>query len=803
MKKPLFSSFFSPFLYTTCAAVCVAVGMTSAANAQGGEPKNPFLPPNAKIFYAPDREYDLKNLAVTLDVDWPNRRFTGTAVNTIEPLHSLSQFRFNCGDSLKVSACEVNGSPATFEQKDNILTVMPRVRMLFVPGKDATIAVHYTGGKMQGAGFGQGGDGGFHWIAIRPDEPNRVGFWTQGETEGNRNWAPTWDYPNDFCTSETTTTVPADWSVIGNGVKTSDKVSDGRRTVTWKMSQPHATYLLSLCAGPFDIKEAKWEGVPLLYVVPKGKANTIDPSFSDTPDMLSFYSQITGVKYPWPKYAQNAMYEFGGGMENVSATTLGADSLTDGRDGFRTMASLNSHELGHQWFGDLVTCKDWGQVWLNESFATYMQDMYFEHSRGKNGYDLEIEDNMQQYFDEAKRYKRPIVTKLYPNPDAMFDSHTYPKGGTVLHTLRRFVGDAPFFKGLNLYLTRHRNNPVETPDLIAAMTDASGKNVQAFFEQWVYKPGHPVIDYTSAYDAAKGELTLTIKQTQDTKDGTPIYEIPAQVGIVSSGKTERYPVTLNSAEQTVTLKTAKPDAVLLDPDHDFLRELTTHWQASELPAIVQYAPCSIDRQEALVALLQGTPSDEAVKVATAAVAADTDKFPAFTDIAPLVALKREDLRPLFRAQLTHPNVERQAQAIRGLGSLAKNEDDLKQIRTAMGDTAPYPVMASAISAIAQLSPEEGAPLLSNLINGKNPARLKVAALNALRQSKANDPKTQDLLRTALQGTDFRVVLTAVTVIVDRKDKELIPDIKKLQETPPANFPGWFKNFLDGQLAKLQ
>jgi aminopeptidase N len=824
----------------------IPVYAQDGGDAQG----NPFQPPQATVHHAPDRDYDLKHVAVTLNVDWTKRAFEGTVVNTLAPLRAegLSRVRLNCGtDKLDIRSCAINGQTAPFTVEkikdgtryiDFVVITAPET----IPqNKDVRVTVTYaskTGEAKNGGGFGDGG--GWHWIKTAKDDPNRIGFWTQGETGYNSDWAPTWDYPNDFATSETTTTVPADWTVIGNGVKTMDRVDKkkGTRTVHWEMKQPHATYLLSLCAGPFDVKEAKWEGIPLLYVVPKGKGTLIDASFGDTPDMLSFYSKITGVKYPWPKYAQNAMYDFDGGMENVSATTLGARSLTESRAGFRTMADLNAHELAHQWFGDLVTCKNWGTVWLNESFATFFEALYFEHSRGKNAYDQQIDNDMAAYFAEARGYKRPLVTDLYRNPDVMFDSHTYPKGAAILHTLRRYLGDDAFFHGLNLYLTRNRHRPAETPDLIEAFTEASGINVQPFFDQWVYKPGHPILSYSWVYNDAKGVLTLSVQQTQETKDGTPLYDIPAEVGVIAGGKLTRLPVRLNAADQNITLTTAKPDAVLLDPDHDFLRQMPKpSWSAGELPFIVQYAPNGLDRTDAMRKMLASAPSEENVKIAVAAIEGDRDRFPAFGSLMPLADLKREELRPLFRSLLSHPNAERQAEAVSALGMLPKTEEETRVLRGLVNDTAPYAVVVNAVRvlgtwdangnldvikkaaampsrreevrgaalvALAKAAPDQGIPLLTETaINPKNSSELRRVALQAIGAAPSDDPRLRAALRTAMKDDNWFTAFTAASAAVSRGDKALLPDLKDLQKALPEGADNWVPGTLSQMISGLE
>src|SRR5262249_16195104 len=284
----------------------------------------------------------------------------------------LTAITFHCGENLNVEACEIDGQKADFTRGSEILRISSAKPL--TRGKAVRVSVHYTSGQEHE---------GFHWIKPTKENPQRVGFYTERATVGHRYWVPTWDYPNDFATTETRVTVPADWYVVGNGALRSNTLNprDQTRTFHWQMEQPHATYLLSLAAGPFDVKTSTWRGVTLMYVVPQGKGGMIAETFGETPEMLSFFSDITGVKYPWAKYAQTAMYDYGGGMEWVSATTIGENSLTDQRRGFRMSAGIVSHELAHQWFGDLVTCKDWGHLWLNEGFEFFFAALWRTRAR--------------------------------------------------------------------------------------------------------------------------------------------------------------------------------------------------------------------------------------------------------------------------------------------------------------------------------------------------------------------------------------------------------------------------------------
>lgn len=672
--------------------------------------QNPFLPPSATYHYAPDRTCDLRHVKISVDVDWTKRSLKGTTVNTMAPLRSgVRETVIHAGTGLQIHSVKVDGEAAAYKRDGRKLIVQTGVKR---KGESFNVTISYTSTRL-GDRPGAMADQGWHWIRASQDA-SRAGFWTQGWAEHNSEWAPTWDYSNDLATSETITTVPGDWQVVGNGalVQTTASPDKKRKTYHWRMAQPHATYLISLCGGPFDIKMGKWNGLDLWYVVPKGMGSLIDNSFSDTPDMLEFFSQKLGVTYPWPKYAQNAMYDFGGGMENVSSTTLGEMSLTEPRDGFRRMASLNSHELAHQWFGDLVTCKDWGDVWLNESFATFMQGCYFEHSRGRTGYDWEIEDYMQSYFREARRYKRPISTKLYPNADSMLDSHSYPKGAAVLHTLRRQLGEEAFWGGLKRYLTSWKHTAVESAQLRRTMTEATGIEMERFWAQWIEKPGHPVLDYAWTFKPdgpamGPGKIILTVKQIQDTKDGTPIYDIWTEIGYVREGVgasgMNREPIHLSKAEETFEIKVPSAAlAVVLDPEHKFLREIPNlHWSAQELPFILQSSPNAPDRQEALNRLLR-SPTENALKLVTEQIAKDKDaKQPVFRNLSLLVNLSKPELRGFWTEQLSHSNIDRQVQAAQGLAKLPVTIATTAKFQSLLNDKAPIQVVVTAINALAE------------------------------------------------------------------------------------------------------
>ena len=230
---------------------------------------------------------------------------------------------------------------------------------------------------------------GLYFVLPDKDYPNRPKeVWTQGEAEDTRYYIPIYDYPNDRTTSEMILTVPATWITISNGNLAGVKAeADGSKTWDWKQTEPLSTYLIS-AQWPVNSSRRKIPGAefPCVTSCRAASEDSIEPTFSRTRQMLDLFSDKLGVPYPWAQYAQSSVNDFvEGGMENTSATTLTTRGLVDpalAPELRRGSDDLDSHELAHQWFGDLVTCSDWANIWLNEGFATYFEHYWAEQRYG-------------------------------------------------------------------------------------------------------------------------------------------------------------------------------------------------------------------------------------------------------------------------------------------------------------------------------------------------------------------------------------------------------------------------------------
>ncbi len=399
-------------------------------------------------------------------------------------------------------------------------------------------------------------------------------IWTQGEPDEARHWFPSFDFPSDKATTEQFITAPANEKVIGNGtlVEKLDN-ADGTATHRFKMDVPFSTYLVSFVIGDYVLLTETYGKVPLSFYVYPGAEYIVPKAFGRTRDMMRIFEDLTKIEYPFPKYDQTIVASFAfGGMENITATTM-AD-----RDIFlvntpifeATVEDLVSHELAHSWFGNMVTCDNWAELWLNEGFATFMEAAYREKKYGRQSYIFKILSDAEQFLagDSVSNRRHGLYNQRAGNVSTLFDTPTttYNKGGAVLHTLREQLGDDAFWRGVNLYLTRHKWKNVRSTDLQNAMEEASGTRLGWFFDQWIYGLGSPKLDVKSVYSPRTKTLSMTVTQTQKRDAMTPpSFRLPLDVEFagISGPKAEKIEVTKRI--ETFRFKlSGKPSKIILD-----------------------------------------------------------------------------------------------------------------------------------------------------------------------------------------------------------------------------------------------
>gem|GEM_PF-23994 len=749
------------------AALGLAVTGRVARQAGNVATRGSFAPADQPAQYPSDRLYHLQHLRLELAFDLRRRTVAGTATNTLVPLlPGLDHLVFHAA-GLQVSRIRLallpaaaeqpapsgqtgpsgqagQGEPATpgplalarqpglpatpgsprqpvageleFSTDPEAQTLTVRLPRAYGPRDRLEVAIDYSAQPRAGL------------YVIAPDRgyPERPWeLFSDGEPQLNRYWFPSWDEPDDRATSELLATVERPLEAIGNGrlVEVTDR-PDGRRTFHWLMEQPHSTYLISVVIGEFSHTHDSWHGVPIDSYVPRALADRAPRAFGHTADAMDFLSRVTGRPYPYAKYSQTAVYGFmWEGMENISATTETVDTLRDARAALdATSDDLVVHELAHQWFGDLVTCRSWAHAWLNEGMATYFEALYQQHLARQGG--ATGDDELAWRLDQARvsylredreRYRRPLVTTRYVSPIRMFDAHTYDKGALVLHMVHELVGEEGWWQGVRTYLARHAFGTVSSRDLEAAFEDASGVDLGALFAQFVYRAGYPELKLRWEYQAAAGLVRLEVRQTQELDGATGLFSVPVEVALLDGQGTpalRRVSMAALPLQDLYLPCPVRPHTVVFDPRGVLLKSLDFDKPAAEWAEQLRAPlplPAQLDAERALAEL----GGDEAV-----AALGETllrHRFFGARQVA-AVALARIDTDAALQALRQgagDPDARVRAAVLTGFGAFPDHRELIAPLGRALESDASYRARAAAAASLGRFEDrrQEVAPLL--------------------------------------------------------------------------------------------
>ena len=674
--------------------------------------------------YAPSRDYDLQDIRTHLWFDIAQREVKGEVTEDVAALHDgVVNLSLDSVD-LKIESVTVDGKEAKF-------SIAPRALVISLDhpasrGEHHEILIRYTGQPRRGMYF------------ILPDGNDRnqpEEIWTQGEAEDTRYYIPLYDYPNDRMTSEMVLTVPADWITISNGRLLSVKDdSDGTKTWDWKESGPLSTYLLTAVAGDFVEREDTWRGIPLRFVVPRGEESKIEPTFGHTKEMLDLFSNTLGVPYPWQQYAQTAVDDFmAGGMENTSATTLSARDLihpklmAESRLGDDVVIS---HELAHQWFGDLVTCKDWANLWLNEGFATFFEHFWVEKYYGSDEADYSFWQDQRRWTAQKRLFSVPLETRDFDDSNK-YDGNVYGKASWVIRMLREKLGDENFFLGLHQYLIANQGQNVVAADLQKAVEQATSVNVDKFFDEWVYGAGAPqfYVDYT--YDAAAKKVALDVTQTQKPEELVSTFDVPMEIEVATASGANTYPIEISKATQSFEFPVDGPPLmVVFDKGDRVLKSVDFKKDAAMLEYQLKHGETTPDRADAAFAL--SAAKDNPSAIAALGDAAEHDSFwgVRVEAVRALGRIGGADAEAYIIAAANDEKPWVREVAVRTLGSFKQDPRLASRLTNIASNDSAFRVRAAALVALGEIKAPNAFDVLSSAVNSDSPdGVLRDAALD--------------------------------------------------------------------------
>lgn len=754
--------------------------------------------PTIDIYHPSERKvHDLLHMRLDLSFNWDSTQLNGIAQLKLKPyfypsdrlildakgmdIHSLKLYT----DSVQIDL--------EYEYDDRYLDV--HLDKTYSRFESYELIIDYTAKPNdlpKGGSAAITSEIGLYFInpdSLEADKPTQI--WTQGETESSSCWFPTIDSPNERMTQELFITVDERYKTVSNGeLVYSNYNADGTRTDYWNQTLPHAPYLTMMAVGDFARAIDQWENskgelIPVTYYVEKEYGQDAFKIFGNTPEMMSYYSRILKLDYPWDKYAQIVVRDYvSGAMENTSATIFGdfvqrsSRELLDGN-----YEDVIAHELFHHWFGDFVTCESWANLPLNESFATYGEYLWFEHKYGKDAAEHHGYESLLGYFSEARLKNVDLIRFDYVDKEDMFDAHSYNKGGRVLHMLRDLVGDSAFFESLNVYLTDNALEDVEIHHLRLAFEKVTGQDMNWFFNQWFLNSGHPQLEISYFFDEERGQQVL-VRQTQDL-DAYGVFDLPLNIHLHSGGETLEAYEFMTEPEEVFSYPLEQPvDWINVDADHVLLAQVKDNRPVEWWTLQFRQARNYLDR---LLALQEwGSVVTDTLTPITIEALDDpfwNIRMTALNQIELSYDLPQEVYSKLLGLAKADEKTQVRGKALMLLANFFPEQIPHDLLVDAITKEQSYVVMASGLDALSIVDPDKALELAKSLEDEKNYAIQ--SALGRLYGSSA-DPEYLGYFQTTLQQLSgyeqylfMRQYLTYLTQQSSADIVDAIPEIESI------------------------
>ncbi len=554
-----------------------------------------FALPDARKHYPPDLELEPVHLLIDLHLDLEEELCQGAVTTTVRARRDgPTDLTLHAVGMEGVSVEDPDGHPIEWSYDGSEIRI--EWAAAFERAEERLVRVSYRVERpATGLYFSRPS-------ASYPEAP----WWaaTDNETERARHWLPCIDLPNVRPEVEFKLRALERFTALANGELLDEVLNgDGTKTSHWKLAYPCPSYLTCFAVGDFvRADDGEFDGKPIAYFgTAPHSADDLIRSFGRTGEMLRWMTDRLGIDFPFPKYYQFALPGFGGAMENISLVSWDDMFVLDetlATEWTRLVDDINLHEMAHSFFGDAVVCRDYAHAWLKESWATYMEQVWFEETAGADERDYQYYRDAKDYMREAdERYTRPIVTRKFSSSWDLYDSHLYPGGACRLHTLRCELGDDSFWAAVRDYLRTYSGQVVETDDFRRLLESHSGRSLGRFFDQWFHSKGYPQLKVGFKYDSKKNQGAFEIEQTQvDDKEGVPVFELRTDVGWVIDGESFASPVKLDKAKQTVVVPMSEePQQVRFDPHCKVLHKLELKPGREKLRAQLRAAPDVIGR----------------------------------------------------------------------------------------------------------------------------------------------------------------------------------------------------------------